>query len=518
MHPVPRSTLRASVLLVGCLCAVAAVAAEKCSSYQTALESITATDLGQRVAHLADDSMEGRESGTRGGLAAAEYIAAQYQRLRLRPAGDDHKFFQSFAPNFRNVLAVIEGSDPKLRDEMIVVCAHYDHLGYGGLASLGDYGSIHPGADDNASGTAAVLQLARALTLLGNAPKRSILLANWDAEEKGLLGSRHWAAHPTVPLHRIVAAINVDMIGRLRDNRLTVFGGRSAYGWRRLVSSQNDQSQLKLNFSWSLVARADHYPLFEQGIPVLMFHTQLHEDYHRPSDTADRINSRGMEQITRLLFGVVYELARRSSVPAFRAAARHESPDTEEAVLGESAKPADRLGVSWTDDAAAVGGIYVSAVEAGSPADRAGVRDGDLIVRVADRDIRSDDDFFAAVSAADKPASITLRRPGQNQPLSLTVHFAGSPLRWGVVWRVDDAEPATVILTHVVPGSPAARAGLAAHDRVYQVDGHDFADEAAFALLAKTAPESLQLLVERDGRLRIATLRLRQPKPAKRAA
>ena len=297
---------------------------------------------------------------------------------------------------------------------------------------------------------------------------------------------------------------------------MTLFGGRSGYGWRRLVSSQNDLPHLRLDFSWTLEARADHYSFFERDIPVLMFHTGLHDDYHRPSDVADRINKAGMERITRLLFGVVYELAERPAVPGFRAAARHESPDTEQALLSEAGKPADRLGVGWTEDAATAGGVRLSSVDAGSAAARAGLREGDLIVRFAGRAIQSDDDFFAAVAAAESPASLSVRRPGQEKPLKLSVQLAGPPLRWGLAWRVDDAEPGAVILTHVVRGSPAARAGLAPGDRIYQLAGREFADEAAFALLAKTAADPLQLLIEGDGRLRIVMLRLQQAEPVKR--
>ncbi|MEN6451786.1 MAG: M28 family peptidase [Thermoguttaceae bacterium] len=505
-------------LLLCCALQGTAAAAEDASSYRAALDSIVAADLGAHVEQLASDEMEGREAGTRGGLAAAEYLAKQYARRHLSAAGDGGKFFQPFEPNFRNVLAIVEGRDPKLREQVIVVCAHYDHVGYGGLSSLGGYGYLHPGADDNASGTAAVLQVARALSRLASPPKRSILLANWDGEEKGLLGSKHWTAHPTLPIRRVVAAINLDMIGRLRDDQLKVFASRSGFGWRRLVSSQNDEPHLRLDFSWSVEQRADHYPLFERRIPVLMFHTGLHEDYHRPSDVASQIDTRGMERITRLLFGVVYDLAERPATPGFRAAARHESPADEQAMLGEVARPADRLGVGWSDDAATTDGILVSTVAAGSAAERAGIQEGDLITRVAGRRILCDDDFYAAVAAAESPASITVRRSDRQEPLDLKTRLDGQPLRWGFTWRVDDAEPGSVILTHVIPGTPAARAGLIAGDRIDQVAGRDFADEAAFALLAKRATESLELLVERDGRLRLLTLRLRDGKSIKRAA
>jgi len=312
--------------------------------------------------------------------------------------------------------------------------------------------------------------------------------------------------------------VNLDMVGRLRDDHLILYGVRTGYGWRRLLSSQNDAG-LRLDFSWSLKPNADHYPFFEHGIPVLMFHTGLHDEYHRPGDVAKLINSAGMTRVTRLLFGMLYDMAERpAAVPGFRAVARYESPETENAVASQTARPADRLGVVWTEDAAATGGVRVSDVAAGSPAERAGLRASDLVVRFAGRAIRSDDDFFAAVSAAASPAAMTVRRPGEAKPLELQVKLLGSPLRWGILWRVDDAEPGVMILTHIVPGSLAAQASLSAGDRIYQVAGREFADEAAFVQLAKTLTASLQLLVERDGRLRVVVLHLLHVEPVKRAA
>jgi hypothetical protein len=505
-------------LLLCLLWTVSAAAAEKDSSYNAALESIRAEGLGEKVGTLADPAMEGREAGTRGGKAAGDYLADQYAKLHLRGAGDDQGFFQAFVPNFRNVLAMLQGSDPELRDQVILVSAHYDHIGYGNFASLGPSGYIHPGADDNASGTSAVLALAKAFTILSEPPKRSVLFVNWDAEEKGLLGSKHWVAHPTIPLNQVVAGLNLDMIGRLRDKHLLIVGSRSGYGWRRLLCSHNDAG-IEMEFSWLLKASADHYPLFEHEIPVLLFHTGLHNEYHRPGDVPKLINREGMTEITRMVFGVVYELANGPTTPAFRAAAQNETPETEKAILDQiDAKPADRLGVGWAEDAAVSGGVLVSEVKADSPAERAGVKAGDCIVRFAGRDIRSDDDFYGAVSAAASPASLVVKRSDEKKPLKLTVTLDGNPLRWGVVWRVDDAEPGAIVLTHVVSGSPAARAGLKGGDRIYQVGGRNFVDEAAFALLAKTPADSLQLLIERDSRLRTVTIQFRRSEPLKRAA
>ena len=502
-----------------CLWAVSAQAVVKDSSYQAALESIKAEELAAVVGHLADPEMEGREAGEPGGLAAGEYLAKQYADLHLRGSGDNGGVFQPFPPNFRNILTTLPGSDPQLRDQVILVCAHYDHLGYGGDRALGPYGYIYPGADDNASGSAAILELARALAKLVAPPKRSIVFAAWDAEEKGLLGSKHWVDHPTFPIDRIAAVVNCDMVGRLRDARVTLIASRSGAGWRRLLSEQNE-GRLRLDFPWGIKANADHYSFFDQGIPAVLFHTGLHDDYHRPSDTADRINSEGMMQVTRMLFAVVYELADRPATLAFRAAARGETPEVEQEMLAEIAEPVDRLGVRWTEDAAAAGGILVSNVVPDSPADRAGLQVGDCIVQFAGQTIHSDDDFHRAVMTAGSSVAMTVKREGQdpNKPLELKVSLIGEPLRWGITWRVDDAEPGVVILTHVTAGSPAAMAGLAAGDRIYQVGGRDFTDEADFAGRMKAKADSLPMLMERDGRLRAIQLQIRRAEPLKRAA
>ena len=251
---------------------------------------------------------------------------------------------------------------------------------------------------------------------------------------------------------------------------------------------------------------------------MLLFHTGMHDNYHRASDLAKFINKQGVREITRMLFAVVYDLANSPATPAFRAAAREETPETEKAILDQVEKPADRLGVGWTEDAAVSGGVVVRAVAPNSPAERAGLRPGDRIVRFDGRQLRSDDDFYAAVSAAASPAAMIVKRPGKEKPLALGATLAGDPLRWGMTWRVDDAEPGTIILTYVVHGSAAARAGLVAGDRIYRVGGRDFADEPAFVRLTKTPAESLPLLVERDGRLRNVTLQFRQAEPLKRAA
>ncbi len=281
-----------------------------------ALESITSSELSHHVDALADDTFEGREAGSRGGRAAGVYIGRELQRMGLAGAGDANGYYQSFGSAYRNILAQIEGSDPQLKDEIILLGAHYDHVGYGTASnSNGPTGYIHNGADDNASGIAALLEVAEALAQLDPAPRRTIVFAWWDGEEKGLLGSKHWIAQPTLPLDRVALMVNMDMVGRVRNDRLTVYGTRTGRGLRRLVSRRNRESDLWLDFTWEISDNSDHYPFFEHNIAILMLHSGLHDDYHRPSDDAEKVNAPGMQRVARLMLGFAHDLANGEALP-----------------------------------------------------------------------------------------------------------------------------------------------------------------------------------------------------------
>ncbi len=463
------------------------------------------------VDYLADDSLEGREPGTRGGLLAGDYLRDQLEALGLSAAGPDGGFFQPFEAGRRNVLAMVEGSDPQLKHEVVVVCAHYDHVGYGTEEnSAGPIGQVHNGADDNASGTSALLELAGAFARLSPPPKRSILMAFFDGEEAGMHGSRHWVAQPTVPLERVVAAVNLDMVGRLRDNRLTVYGSRTGYGLRRLVSRQNEETALSIDFSWELEDDADHYTFFRGDVPVLFFHTGLHDEFHSPKDDAHLIDSQGMGRVTRLAFAVVCELAQRDTTSEFRQAAGSETEDLRQKLAEYEPKLPDRLGAKWPQQAASRGGVWVSHVAAGSPAAKAGIRRGDRVVRFAGHEIEADDELATAVLFASHEVPVTVRRPRQRDLLDLTVELDGSPIRLGITWRADEAEPGTVVLTHVVSGSPAFAGGLRSGDRVYRIDGRDFTADA-FVEMVNRPSAALALLVERDGQIFTAVLRFDSP-------
>jgi hypothetical protein len=500
-------------ILAGTAAHVHAASAEARSA---AAKTITAGELRQYVHTLADDTFEGREAGTRGNRAAGIYIVEQLKKHGLRGGGPRGGFYQN-AGATSNILALVEGSDPQLKNEVILVGAHYDHVGYGTFRnSHGPTGYIHNGADDNASGVAALMEAAEAASRLPEKPRRSILFAFWDGEEKGLLGSKYWIEHPTVPLAGVRLAINIDMIGRLRGSRVEVYGVRTAAGLRRLVSRQNTTG-LELDFNWDVRADSDHYSFFSRDVPFVMLHTGLHGDYHRPSDDAEKINTEGLEQVAQLLFNVVVELADAPALGKFRGRSRRESQSVKRSQQVVLRPPPGRLGITWDEARARESQIVVTAVDRGSAADAGGLRPGDRLLKFAGREVHAADKFRIAVLAAENPVPAVVERPGQDAPLELTLELAGEPVRLGISWRTDDAEPDSVIVNRVTPGSPADLAGLKPGDRIHQIDGRDFSGSDEFRELATTLPAPLVLEVEASGRVRTVEIPQLEGQPTRPA-
>lgn len=205
----------------------------------------------------------------------------------------------------RNVLGFLPGSDPDLKDEVIIVSAHFDHLGV-------RRGKVYNGADDNASGTASMLELARVLKNRKEGLRRSILFAAWDGEEKGLLGSSHWTQSPTVSIDQVVAVINLDMIGRLRNDKLIVLGSGSSDQLSDIINDRAKRAKLNL-LEWKRGGNSDHWPFCVVGIPSITFCTGIHKDYHAPTDDIERVRFTEMERIVRMTLGLVGELANRDA-------------------------------------------------------------------------------------------------------------------------------------------------------------------------------------------------------------
>jgi hypothetical protein len=466
-----------------------------------ALESITTAEASGHVNVLADDTFEGREAGTRGNRAAAVYIIERLKKHGLDGGGVRGSYYQT-GGGTNNILALVEGSDPDVKDQVILVGGHYDHVGYGNYRnSYGPIGRIHNGADDNASGVAALLEVAEAVSLLPEKPRRSVLFAFWDGEEKGLLGSKYWVDHPTVPLKKLRLAINVDMIGRLRKSRLEVYGVRTGPGLRRLVSRQNDGGLL-LDFNGDIKPDSDHYTFYSRHIPFVMLHTGMHDDYHRPSDDPEKINGDGLKQIAQLMFGIVVGLADAEQPGGFRSQAGVESRYAESESALALRPPPGRLGIRWDEASERDGRIVVAAVVPGSAAAEGGLKSGDRLLEFAGRKVRDPRQFRMNVLTARNPVAALIERPGEEKPLSLTLQLAGEPVRLGIAWRTDDAEPGAVIVNRVTPGSPADVAGLRPGDRIYSINGREFVTSDEFHELATSQAAPLLLEVETAGRVR----------------
>lgn len=496
------------------VCLLLVVACElHAATLETAIDSVSGKQLREYVEVLANDMFEGRESGSRGGIAAGNYLSQQFRRFELAGAGEHNGYFQAFNGASRNILGQWPGSDPQLSAQVVLIGAHYDHVGYGSSqTSFGPLGYIHNGADDNASGDAGLLEVAKAIVALEPRPKRTIVFALWDGEEHGLLGSKYWIAHPTIALNRVVATINVDMIGRLRDDRLTIYGSRTATGLRRLVSSANGPSHLLLDFDWEIKADSDHYTFIEHGIPALMFHTGLHADYHRPSDDPEKINVAGMQKIARLLVGAVAALANEPQLGGFRASCRAEGPSAKVQLEQPLPPLPSRLGISW-DHVAGSPGVKVLAVAPDSPAASAGLQPGDRIAAIDGAPLTEPADFAPTIMAASRPLTLSIERAGRDKPQELTVALRGQPFRLGIAWREDGAEPRSLLVCRVVPGTPADAVGIRVGDRIDEVSGQSFRDGNEFQQLAIKAGDKLELLLERDGRQRLVKLELeRQPR------
>lgn len=393
--------------------------------------------IREDVTHLAADALEGRGSGTAGNDSAAAYAAARFRSLGLdslglagylqpfqvRPprghAADPHAALQGEPRRTQNIVAMLPGSDAALRDQYIVIGAHIDHLGRGTEGALDpDAGSaIRNGADDNASGTAAVLELARIFSRRPAA--RSLVFVLFSGEELGLLGSSHFVNAPPLPLDRATAMVNFDMVGRLRDGKLIVYGVETAAEMRAIVDAANADSALAIHGVGDGYGPSDHASFYGKGIPVLHLFTDLHDDYHRASDDVDKINFGGIARIVGYAERVVRDIGDR---PA-------------RLTVHQVAAPAPRAAGSGTgvylgtipDMGSNVKGMRLTGVRAGSPADKGGIKAGDVIVRFGGREVTDIYTYTDAMNAhkPDDVVEIEVIRDGQ--PVKVTVTMGRRP-------------------------------------------------------------------------------------------
>ncbi len=311
--------------------------------------TININDLEKHLNILAHDSLEGRETGKRGQKMAAEYIANHFKKIGIPPykrntyyqpfkvksgrhlckcSTCDSKYlknvFKSKYVKGENVLGYIEGTD--LKDELLIITAHYDHLGMHDSV-------VFNGADDDGSGTVAVLEIAEAFMLAkknGKGPRRSVLIMPVSGEEKGLLGSKYYTDHPIYPLESTIANLNIDMIGRVDEyhtngDYVYLIGSDKLSTELHNISEEVNKKHFNLELDYTFNSeddpnryyyRSDHYNFAKNNIPVIFYFNGVHEDYHQITDTVDKIDFQKIQKISRLVFLTAWELANRDNAPA----------------------------------------------------------------------------------------------------------------------------------------------------------------------------------------------------------
>ncbi len=392
-------------------------------------EDITPLDVEIHITFLASDSLKGREAGSANEAIAANYIADHFRDFGLEPAGDNETYFQEFTINTavlrnphagddaegekllsKNVVGLLQGTGNS--DELIIIGAHYDHLGFGEFGSLyrGEQERIHNGADDNASGTAGVLELAEYFS--ANRPKKDILFLAFSGEEMGLLGSAYYVDNPTVDLENALAMINMDMIGRMVDKKLMIFGIGTAENWTAILDSANT-GNLDLNLVKDGTGASDHTSFYYKEIPVLHYFTDTHADYHRPSDDTEYINMNGTALALHHLVRVIVQLDElQKDELAFV-----EAPGEQRQSMSLEGPT---LGV-LPDYGYEGKGMKITGVTKGRAAANAGVKGGDIIVGIAGEELADIYAYMAMLNKLKKEqkTTITVLRDGERMTMDL---------------------------------------------------------------------------------------------------
>ena len=396
------------------------------SFFSCSNDLVKKSNIKDDVSFLADDSLEGRQTGTDGEKKAANYIAKRFKDLGLTAKGTKnfHQEF-SFIPKTdphaevtftknedgtitgRNVIGYIN-NDAK---NTIVIGAHYDHLGYGGDGSLfrDSIKAIHNGADDNASGTAVMLDLARKLNTTNT--NNNYLFIAFSGEEMGLLGSNYFVKNPTINTKAISYMINMDMVGRLKkDSALAVYGTGTSPIFKQVLKAHN--TKFKLIENESGVGPSDHTSFYLADIPVLHFFTGQHEDYHKPGDDADKLNYQGMETISEYIFDIISDLDDNGKL-AFRKT-KNESEST----------PRFKVGLGVIPDYLFDGkGMRIDGVSEGRSAENGGLLKGDIVIQLGDSIVTDMMSYMRALSVFDKGDKTTVKVKRGNKEVRSIIEF-----------------------------------------------------------------------------------------------
>ena len=368
-------------------------------------EENKSVSIKEDVAFLADDKLEGRQTGSDGELAAAAYIASRFENLGLTSKGSNG-YFQAFifkpkTDPHQDINYTVKDGDSTITgtnvigfldnkaENTIIIGAHYDHLGYGAEGSLyrGDTKEIHNGADDNASGVAVMLSLVKKLKTANKG--NNYLFMAFSGEEMGLLGSNYFNKKPTIDLSNANYMLNMDMVGRLKqDSTLAVYGVGTSPILKQVVKANN--SKFKIIENESGVGPSDHTSFYNSDIPVLHFFTGQHEDYHKPGDDTEKLNYEGMETISNYIFDIISDLDDNGKL-AFRKT-KNESDNL----------PKFKVGLGVTPDYLFDGkGMRIDGISEDKPAQKANLQRGDIVIKLGDSLVTDMKSYMRALSTFD---------------------------------------------------------------------------------------------------------------------
>ncbi len=414
-----------------CLLLALALAQTGCKTVGQAPSTFDAENYQYVVDTLCADEMEGRDAGTEGIKLARDFLIKRFKAAGLEPAfvvdgglsytqpltiptgrDEDGQVIES---KIENVGALLPGVG-ELAGEVIIVGAHYDHIGYGHYGSRDPeaHGHIHPGADDNASGTAGVVLLADLFAKAAqertdsDKPRRTILFTCFAGEERGLFGSRYMTTYPdqwAFDKDKAAGMINMDMIGRLRSGELYVFGDGSGRQWREWINAANEEAGLSLQLDIRAPGGSDHVPFIMAGIPAVFFNTWLHDDYHTPRDTPDKINAEGSVQVLGLVAGVLDRAATLERV---------------EYVSQPQYRPRPYLGVMLGQHER---GVLLRDVVVDGPMDKAGGRTGDVLLSMAGEETATAGALRSALAKAKPGDEVVVTVLRGEEEIELTVEL-----------------------------------------------------------------------------------------------
>ncbi len=392
-----------------------------------AQQTISEKQLRKNVEYLADDKLKGRGTGTDDEIKAAKRIAKEFKKIGLKPKGDNGDYYHVFgfkkssdphgstdaaSPQLygRNVAGFLDNSAPYT----IVIGAHFDHLGLGdqgGSLEANSVGQIHNGADDNASGTAGMIEMARYFANNGVKENHNFLFLAFSAEELGLIGSKKYTENPTIDLSTVSFMLNMDMIGRLNEQKSLVVGGvGTAPDFVPIFNNLKGDFKMKLDSAG--IGPSDHTSFYLKNIPVLFFFTGQHKDYHKPSDDADKVNYAGIIEVLNLGIKAITQLDKTPKL-TFQETKSNQTNNTSFKVT---------LGI-MPDYAFDGEGVHVDGVTDGRPAAGAGVKKGDVITGLGDLPVKSMQDYMKALGAFNKGDTTTVTVVRGAETLKMPITF-----------------------------------------------------------------------------------------------